>query len=263
VYARFLADMGQAKDRLRKALQKQPFCIFCGGGTPAVSIDHCPPKSIFDGFRPKGLEFPQCRECQEGTRPIDLIIGMMSRIYPDPTTEAGRAASRNAIRGLINNHPDLAQVFVVGQKPPSIYKGGTAYPIRLDSDRLDRVVRAFGARLAAGLYFDLIGKPIPPDWPIVVDWKTNFMLDQDQQLDELLRTIGAPRTLVMGKLAVPEAFRYWSGVPPDAPDQLIAFAAFRESFGVTMIVMLPRQVEGYSRDNRVLFFPGFLKGFVP
>jgi len=254
--------MGQAKLRLKRALEKQPYCVFCGGTTLATSVDHCPPKSIFDGNRPKGLEFPQCEECREGTRSIDAIMGMFSRIYPDPETEEGRKASHKHIVGFINNHPELAASFVYGDEKPVLYRGKEAYPIRLgENEAMHRVALAFAARLGLGLYFDATGKAVPPDWWVVCRWYTNHQLDQDADLEQLLRSIGAPRTLAMGRNAVPNEFRYWAGTASDVPDQFLCFAAFRESFGVTAIVGPPDDTHGDL--NPAVFRPGFLKGFRP
>jgi len=253
--------MGQAKLRLQKVLAKQPYCIFCGGTTPANSLDHCPPKSIFDGFRPKGLEFPQCEECREGTRQIDLIMGWFTRIYPDPKTPEAEAKVREHIRGFINNHRDLAESVITGDEVEITYRGQPAFPLRLGANSpLHRVANAFTARLAIGLYYDATGTAVPNGWPIATKWYSNEQLDQGEELNRLLEELGAPRTLVMGKQAVPDQFRYWSAIPEDEPDSFFAFMAFREAFGAVAVIRRPSDEPSQQEG---IFRPGFLKGFRP
>jgi hypothetical protein len=54
-----------------------PVCIFCGGGEKATTIEHCPPRAMFQ-FRdwPEGFEFPACESCNHGTADHDLIISL-------------------------------------------------------------------------------------------------------------------------------------------------------------------------------------------
>src|SRR5258708_17160625 len=81
--------MGEASRNKRRILQAQPCCIYCGGVNKATTIDHMPPITIFDQRRrPDGLKFSACEPCNSGCRPAEQIIGLISRVSPDPPDEA-------------------------------------------------------------------------------------------------------------------------------------------------------------------------------
>jgi hypothetical protein len=76
--------MGQANVNRRltaRRLAQHPLCCFCGGKTPATSLDHVPPKIVFWGKRrPNGLEMPACDACNQGTKKLDQAAGLFARI---------------------------------------------------------------------------------------------------------------------------------------------------------------------------------------
>jgi len=53
-------EMGEAKRRRKlreKILEANPMCIYCGGVTPAKTVEHIPAKIVFNRKqRPKGLD---------------------------------------------------------------------------------------------------------------------------------------------------------------------------------------------------------------
>ena len=183
---------------------------------------------------------------------------MLTRIFPDPETAQGRADSQKHIRGFFNNHPDLATTLLRGDEQESLYRGRAGYPIRLNNPRLHSAVRAFAARLGMALYYDHHKQPVTDEQRVVVQWQTNLQLDTDEVLEAMLRAIGNPRTLAMGRQAFPKVFRYWSGVPEDDPSTFVSFTAFRESLGITALV-LPKDT--VSDNEQFVYRPGFLRGF--
>src|SRR6266567_8895250 len=93
-----------------RVLAAYPNCIFCGGRISASTIDHVPPRAIFEGRnRPGGLEVPACEPCNSGARQDEQIAAMLSRAYPDATTEAGRQEFVRAMAGVCNNVPGLIE----------------------------------------------------------------------------------------------------------------------------------------------------------
>src|SRR5205823_1097559 len=79
--------VGQAKARRRahgKLLASHPGFIYCAGASPAATVDQMPPIMMFDQWqRPKGLEFPACKECNNGTSLTDSVASLLGRVYPD------------------------------------------------------------------------------------------------------------------------------------------------------------------------------------
>ncbi|WP_421761600.1 hypothetical protein [Devosia sp.] len=255
--------MGAAKSRLLKLQKTQPHCIYCGGIVPTTSCDHCPPVSIFEGAdRPRGLEFGACYDCHQGTRELDLIAAMASRIFPDPTTDIGKADVRKHIHGFVNNHPDLAAMFITGDEPALDWQGRQAYPIDVHSQpRLHRALNAFSARIGLALFRELTGGAVPRDSVAIARWYSNFELENESTIESLLHSLGAPRTLAMGRKNVLEQFRYWGGAATDDSSQFVSFAAFRESFGTLTIIRTADGPEVDLEDTQNAFRPGFLNGF--
>jgi hypothetical protein len=248
---------------------EQPTCTYCGGTAATTSRDHCPPIGIFDGSkRPRGLEFGACRECHDGTRAIDQLAAVASRLlFIGEETPEQRADTRRHIEGLVNNQPQLALAFR-NARPASTLGGRTGYAISLDGqDRLHSAMRAFGARVGLALYRERVGQPAPSESVILARWYSNVQLEHDEQVENFIRSFGAPHTLVMGRQNVVEQFRFWGGPAGDDPTLFGAFAAFRQSFGVVAIISTDSASTGWDAtalaNNASAYRPGFLKGYSP
>lgn len=102
-----------------KLLRQHPYCCFCGGTTKSVSIDHMPPRKLFlDGIRPKGLEFPACRRCNEGCSQLDAAIRWLAFSQsPIALSGAGKLGEKyhqhtvNAMKNWANNNTGLGGTF--------------------------------------------------------------------------------------------------------------------------------------------------------
>lgn len=92
--------MGAGTKHRKRFLQEHPICIFCGGSTPAITIEHCPPRSLFQKREwPFGFEFPACQTCNNGSSDEDLLIAMFGRM--DPFHNKGNLDGRHP--GLMHN----------------------------------------------------------------------------------------------------------------------------------------------------------------
>src|SRR5262245_47054195 len=105
------ALMGEAarrRGRRQARLADQPWCIYCGGINEATTTDHMPPITIFDQrHRPSGLEFSACERCNSGGRLAEKTVGLISRLYPDPSTTAEKKEVERLYREFARNHIDL------------------------------------------------------------------------------------------------------------------------------------------------------------
>jgi hypothetical protein len=104
-------DMGESKAKKRAhnaILAACPWCIYCG--SPATTIDHVPPRIMFrDRQRPKGLEFPSCQPCNEGTRLADLVAALIGRLYPDAEQQDEQQEMEKLLSSVKNNIPGLLE----------------------------------------------------------------------------------------------------------------------------------------------------------
>jgi hypothetical protein len=75
--------MGEASRKnstTQRFIAEYPWCCFCAGLRPAVTREHMPPKSLFDGsHRPDKLVMPACDDCNRATSTADLTVSLVSR----------------------------------------------------------------------------------------------------------------------------------------------------------------------------------------
>jgi hypothetical protein len=85
--------MGAATRHRQAFLRNHKTCAFCGGGAPSSTIEHCPPRSMFQHRQwPEGFEFPACQACNKGSSDHDLVIAM--RVWIRSRTRATSTALR-------------------------------------------------------------------------------------------------------------------------------------------------------------------------
>ncbi|WP_245506189.1 hypothetical protein [Rhizobium leguminosarum] len=227
---------------LAKILQRSPFCVFCGGQSSATTVEHMPSRVIFDGKqRPRGMEFPSCEACQQMTRKAELVIGLLSRIYPDPTVSMHKDEIRELFRSVSRNIPGLLQEMYVDQLPVLVRLGANAF--KLPSwDFLDfggpiisQAIDLFGFKLGAALHFELTGRIVPAGGGVWVNQYSNADAHIGELPDEILHLLGPGYTLRMGRQNVEKQFRYQSAQVQDI-DMTVHFAVFREAFALLMVV---------------------------
>src|SRR5688572_17251940 len=103
--------MGESKAKRRahaSILKLDPRCIYCG--ERADTIEHMPPRMMFRGKqRPKGLEFPSCRPCNNGTSQSDIVASLIGRVSPDPTTQMEADEFKKLLLSVHQNVPGLLE----------------------------------------------------------------------------------------------------------------------------------------------------------
>src|SRR5712671_4520118 len=137
--------MGEAKLKRRShaaILSGQPGCIYCAGTNVAATIEHMPPISAFRGRqRPKGLEFPACQACNNGTGRSDLVGALLARVWPDASSEIQRTDIVKLLRAVANNVPGLLEEMDVGRGAEKIARkhhnlADDVHPMRADGPLL-------------------------------------------------------------------------------------------------------------------------------
>jgi hypothetical protein len=98
-------------------LKQHPMCCFCGGCTPATSIDHQPARIIFpEKHRPKGLEFPACAVCNGQTSADEALLAFICRFAGSFGAKAAHDFSRlkqivhsinHSFPGLLRKMPEV------------------------------------------------------------------------------------------------------------------------------------------------------------
>jgi hypothetical protein len=225
----------------------------------ATTIDHMPPITIFEQRRrPKGLEFSACEPCG---RVAEKIIGLVSRIYPGPATEAGRQELKRLYREFRRHHPHLlkemaptdTQLATFKQQQASLPGGGV---LNVRGPLVNEAMNRFAAKLALALHFERTGAIASTSATVAGRWYSNHQAFTGAIPDELLKAVGDPGTLVQGRWNVGDQFLYAVAHTPSGKHSLY-FAQFRQAFAVTGMVyddLDPPKIEGFP-----VMRPGFLR----
>ena len=235
--------MGEKKQKRRRhqhLLEKYPWCTYCGGKSRASTVDHVPPRAVFDAKRrPQGLEFPACDPCNRGARLDELVAAFLSRIFPNPPNAERLEEVRKYGYEAQNNFPGLLEeMFSLSATQAADasrllqqFDEPSGGVLNAQGPILSDVMYSFAAKMAFALHFQLTGKVLPPEGAVMALWQTNVNFMQGQYPQEFIEKLGAPRTLRQGKWHVGEQFLYKS-IGSENGELTGHFATFRRSFGI-------------------------------
>jgi hypothetical protein len=89
-------------------LSANPFCVFCGGATAATTVEHCPPRALFQHKHwPEGFDFAACAACNHGTSDQDAIVAMLARMDPDDSVGNTDGRAAGIIKNVGNQFPHM------------------------------------------------------------------------------------------------------------------------------------------------------------
>jgi len=207
-----------------------------------------------DRWRPEGMEFGACEACHQGTRDMDAVVAVVSRIRGNTASPNFGEELKHHLGALIRRNPHLLLHLEI-ESAPIMYNGALGHATHIGPDSpLHRVMDAFAARVALAIFRATQGIPAPASARIMCRWDTNVGLDNDEALEEFLQAMGLPRTLVQGRKHVAEQFRFWSATAADEPGLFGCFAAFRDAFGVIAFID--------TKETEPLFEPMYQPGFL-
>jgi hypothetical protein len=98
--------VGEARRKRERFLSLHPDCCFCGGITPATTLDHVPPRVCFAGrHAPDSFQFPACPGCQNATRIDELVFGFFVRMADTDDENFRQGEFERLLSGIKNNAP--------------------------------------------------------------------------------------------------------------------------------------------------------------
>jgi hypothetical protein len=259
--------MGEARSKRRAhaaALIAYPWCIYCGD--PATTVEHMPPRMMFLGKqRPKGLEFPTCAECNNGTSHADLVASLLGRTFPEPPSEQGQNDLAKLLRAVSNNVPGLLQEMYVGTGGQKIARrnipkmpAGTGV-LRADGPLVSGHMTVFAAKLGYALHFQAFGKPVPSGGGVQPLWVSNAQAARDELPTSVIELLPPAQTLRQGKKEVSDQFEY-SWLATEDRRHSVFSGVFRSSFAVFAISALDRsEFLEKNADRFPIISPGDLR----
>jgi hypothetical protein len=237
-------------------LAANPHCIFCGGTTLATTIEHCPPRALFQHKHwPEGFEFAACEACNHGTRDQDAIVAMLARM--DPEEAVGNNDGR--VPGLIKNvGAQFPQMFTkilpsaiearrknreLGLQPGPGQTHQDVAPIFIPAE-MSLAVETFSRKLAKAIYFREVGAIFSNEGTLLLNWFTNAELVQHGRyvLFDLLKDVpGRAVPLRRGGKYLDDQFQYKLSITPEN-HVFILQARFGVAFGLVIFGSTQRQV---------------------
>jgi hypothetical protein len=239
-------------------LQKNPWCAFCGGTTPATTIEHCPQRSMFEKNQwPEGFEFPACHKCNGGTSDQDLLVSMLARFDVS-------SASRNAdgkldgIMKLANRQypglfermrPSANEARRMNREAGIQPKSGQTHQetnVTKIPPELHEAVGVFARKLSKAVYYLETEAIFPNCGCLLLNWFTNseLQLGGDFPVFERLKAIyGTMPSFQRSRSDLSDQFKYKVSISENS-EHMILQARFGGAFGlVIMGCTLPTELE--------------------
>ncbi len=254
--------MGQRSRRKAAFLAKHPLCCFCGGLTPAMTEDHVPARSIFDGRDwPKGYSFPACDACNRLTREEENVLAFLSRINPGPgeLTELQKLESRQFMASMRRNYPKAFELLAPSANQVRRFLKDaevTRPPGKLLRDvplmsfgqpEFVTPIKNFGIKLFCALHYMHTGSIAPAGATVSIRFVTNVQLLRGALPDEIFHILGGRPVVERGKNDLQEQFSYIYGV--SAERDLSAYVCkFRASFVLIGIVTTSELPSEFDED---------------
>lgn len=242
--------MGMSRKRKDKFKAAHPFCIFCGGTAEATTIEHCPPRSMFQRREwPEGFEFPACSDCNHGSADDDLLVAFLART--DPFNDTGSIDGRMPliISSVIQKFPGIIDRMMptanearrinnrLGIAPPPGKTNQEAGAVHV-VDEMHQAVEVFARKLLKAIYYLHTNRPFPPASRLVMRWFTNSELITNEGrysiFDILSELEGVAPQLRRAQTFLNDQFSYKVSLSNDA-ELILLQARFGQGFGFLVI----------------------------
>lgn len=207
--------MGQKRDRLGRFLNEHPLCCLCGGTLASETIEHAPPKVMFTGsHRPKGLEVPACKRCNNGMSAHDQIVALHCLLQSvklfgkDAKNTLEFVALEKAIRGIGNNNPDVFGYLSPDGRETFRLPDGIAslLKIRLADDLFEKYLDPWAAKQVLAYWYDRTKSPATTGTIVLVRWITLAEFSNNKELRDFAGQFGNFRSLAQGNWDTKEQF---------------------------------------------------------
>lgn len=243
-----IIGMGAATRHRRLFLAQHAVCAFCGGKERAVTIEHCPPRAMFQYRQwPEGFEFPACTLCNQGTDNEDLLVAVLARMNPfeekvdsDGKTEGLMRMANKQYPGLFEKMmPSAREARRFNREMGVIPRPGQTHQetgVVKVPDELHEAVCVLGRKLAKGIFYRETLQIFPDSGCLILNWFTNADLVRDGKyaVFELLKEIGgdAPPTERSGK-PLGDQFEYKLSLAAER-NVFVLQARFGAAFGLVV-----------------------------
>ena len=250
-------------------LAGNPRCIYCD--KVATTVEHMPPKIMFRAKdRPSGMEFPSCRECNNGTSAADAAIAFFARIdrVGDYPNNWKAKESLKPLRSLGLLAPGfINEFFDDGAAKDTLVNtaGGILMPAKeMRAGPISQaLLTVFTAKLGMALYYEHVGVPLPLAGGVHTMWFLNSGLSEETA-HAMLAMLPAYDTLKQG-LRKSAAGQFDYRFNSDDKSIVAALTHFHNNIHFFTLSMADPAAYGFPRPMpfTALVRPGELKKFMP
>lgn len=240
--------MNQKKLRRMRFLAQYPICCFCGGARATEEIDHVPSRAIFNGRQwPEGFEFPACARCNHATQDDELVVAMLSRLYPDPSTDEEKRRSYALMRGIaermpevfVEMKPDLRSLRDAAKKYGLVPEEGetlASLPVlKVSGPLVNQAIGNFSRKLLCALHFKHTGNIVSKTDAMAFKWYSNLQLATEAIPEMLTKLLNRTVEVRRAKTSLDDQFKYFYAVTES--NRMSAFLIFfHESFAILGMV---------------------------
>ena len=150
---------------------------------PTETVEHAPPRAYFqDKYRLKGLEFPACKRCNEGSAKLDQVASWfaltMSGIFSDLEDDG---YWRKLSEGVANNSPDALSYLGVDNAKAAYWsvEGSLTekyYRAKIDRRLFTEFLNPWAAKQGFALWYHHCSRPLGCGAKVWTRWQTNEQL---------------------------------------------------------------------------------------
>ncbi len=212
--------------------------------------------------RPKGLEVPACRACNNGSSTFEVIANAFGRIGFGESPEIDHNEFGQLLVDAEANNPGFHEE-IKNRKLSHAEADRLGVPHGSGTFKTDGpIVSAAMARFAAKLGFALHwvetgGRIVPTGGAVLARWYTNSNKLTGAFPDQIFGVLGPKTSLTQGKWTVEDRFSYSFGIA-DTKRMGVYFAAFQFSFS-TLAFVVEDFSEHYRGPGAHVFRPGFIR----
>ncbi len=233
-----------AKRTRAEFLSRHPVCCFCGGIRASEEEDHIPARTLFKARQwPEGFSFPACRDCNAASRHDELLVSVISSVYPDGVTEEDHREFRAKLLGVSNNIPGALQELQMSPneirralrkhnipRDPTIFL--QEYPfLKMDGPIVTCAVHQFARKLFLALHYRHTNRPLSNLGGIAITWFTNIQIQNGVIPVDLAKFLRRHVSLKRGNMELDDQFYYWY-YGSEANSFGVYLAFFRESIAL-------------------------------
>ena len=240
--------MGVATRHRQAFLRQHTVCAFCGGKEAATTIEHCPPRAMFQHRAwPEGFEFPSCVLCNHGTDDADALVAMLARMDPFHNNGDQDGKTRGLMAMVNKQYPGMFAKMMptatearrnnreLGIKPSPGQSNQEAGVVKV-TDEMHQAVCVFGRKLAKAVFYHDVRNVFPNEGCLLMNWFTNADLLREGRYPvfDLLKNVAgnAPALYRTGRY-LNDQFEYKLSLSPEQHVFLLQ-AKFGGAFGLAI-----------------------------